>query len=993
MKYAILSCILALTATCILMASTSQAPAQSYCDYSYLFSAEQADSNYFAYYELEQFVGIEQTSSGNVVRAGQQLSRNPIFFHNLGTAGPTVICNRTGDFGILTNAHVALSYNIYSGWNRIGRSVDERGSVVGPDSTGLDASFIKFANQNNWTPTPAAVTIPYYRIRLATSTQMSQLRAGDNIVMIGARSGRQEGTIRTPSWTEGVLAPWRYWLPQIEMNIFAQQGDSGSPIFLTRNSNYYLIGMLWGRVDNQHIRTAPLANRIHSVISALNLTIYCLDIHNLDFTVLGDEVTVTGITRGRTNISNIRIPSHFRGRPVTRIASQAFANTNIISIYIPNTVTYIGAGAFMSSSLQSVNLSLGVYQIKELTFFNTNLQSVSIPNRVTYIGEFAFSFNTNLSFVNFAPGSRLSRIGNETFSGTSLNNIILPSSLESIGRQAFDHTPFWFAVPNNTPVYVGNWLVGARGMPTGVYSVRQNTIGIADDALVFNGGFNALTLPNTLRYIGFRSLAWTNITEITIPNSVRRIDALAFNGSERLATVRMQSSDLQVPSLGSEAFAGASNILRIYVPMTSFRAFSNSPYWRPFAMLNRLRPAPIMMGPATQQFTTQIERNATMNIPIYFIGRPYTGLALQLEGLVGSGSLTIINCSGGVAHYVSDGQIVTFSTLSMRRYYLSLRGASAQNLNTLRITIKEYYFIYIFERFGRNSKSTHIGVDSSSEYSLAVEISGYYEVSVEGRALGLNIYNPLGELIDSTVTFTSRRITFFASTNNFYTIVVTNLTTFAQTVVIGVDFIPPPAPVPLASATSQNGYSSVNLDISLTKLQGRTIKVVYTVPSMPNNGGYKWIHYNIFNSTVGFEFGLDAHLVFSWSNANVLHVWRPVGAGSVFTVSFYCLDAYPNTRQSPILFALGSTGGGGTWVALPVCCCNLTGNQIKVMYINTSVSPGMVYTIVPSQSISFSGAMLTMPNGTVLSFSWPSFVAITSTPTNSTFWEIRLYKV
>ena len=83
---------------------------------------------------------------------------------------------------------------------------------------------------------------------------------------------------------------------------------------------------------------------------------------------------------------------------------------------IPNTVTSIGDGAYLYSSLTSIE----------------------IPSGVTSIGNYAFSGSSSLTSIEFEENSQLTSIGNWAFSYcSSLTSIEIPSGVTSIGGYAF----------------------------------------------------------------------------------------------------------------------------------------------------------------------------------------------------------------------------------------------------------------------------------------------------------------------------------------------------------------------------------------------------------------------------------------------------------------------------------------------------------------------------------------------------------------------------
>ena len=118
-----------------------------------------------------------------------------------------------------------------------------------------------------------------------------------------------------------------------------------------------------------------------------------------------------------TSISSVVIPETYKGIIVDGIFDSGFRSSSYTSISIPDSVNYIGEGAFS---------------------YCTSLSSVIIPDGVTSIGDGTFSGCSSLSSVSI-PGS-VTSIGGWTFSGcSSLESITIPDSVTSIGECAFDY--------------------------------------------------------------------------------------------------------------------------------------------------------------------------------------------------------------------------------------------------------------------------------------------------------------------------------------------------------------------------------------------------------------------------------------------------------------------------------------------------------------------------------------------------------------------------
>lgn len=117
--------------------------------------------------------------------------------------------------------------------------------------------------------------------------------------------------------------------------------------------------------------------------------------------------------------------------PVTAIASQGFASTNISKITIPKTVKNIGISAFMyCNNLQEVIFEEGseIEAILNGTFAACErLVSINIPQTVKLIYPMAFMGCTELKSV--ALPDILERIGYRAFYQTGLEQIIIPASV------------------------------------------------------------------------------------------------------------------------------------------------------------------------------------------------------------------------------------------------------------------------------------------------------------------------------------------------------------------------------------------------------------------------------------------------------------------------------------------------------------------------------------------------------------------------------------
>ena len=157
-------------------------------------------------------------------------------------------------------------------------------------------------------------------------------------------------------------------------------------------------------------------------------------------------VTVTGFdTNVRGNVHDLLIPEVLTvggiSKPVTAIGYRAFwgfyAKVITGTVTIPNSVTTIGESAFYSNEISGVILPDSIDYIGLGAFRScARLQSVKIPAKLTEISDNAFSGCSSLASVSLTEG--LTSIGENAFNScTSLGSLVLPKSLTRIYSAAF----------------------------------------------------------------------------------------------------------------------------------------------------------------------------------------------------------------------------------------------------------------------------------------------------------------------------------------------------------------------------------------------------------------------------------------------------------------------------------------------------------------------------------------------------------------------------
>ena len=133
------------------------------------------------------------------------------------------------------------------------------------------------------------------------------------------------------------------------------------------------------------------------------------------------------------DVDNLVIPEG-----VTKIEKCAASQRSIVSVEIPDSVEEIGKEAFrICRDLQRVTIGAGVKKMGAEAFAGCgSLNSVTIKEGVKLIGESAFWKDAALEQI--ALPDSLTKISKAAFQSTSLTALRIPANVKSIGADAFN---------------------------------------------------------------------------------------------------------------------------------------------------------------------------------------------------------------------------------------------------------------------------------------------------------------------------------------------------------------------------------------------------------------------------------------------------------------------------------------------------------------------------------------------------------------------------
>jgi hypothetical protein len=335
-----------------------------------------------------------------------------------------------------------------------------------------------------------------------------------------------------------------------------------------------------------------------------------------NFITNNGAITVTGYT-GPGGV--VVVPSTTNGWPVTSIGTNAFYNTDVAKVTIPNSVTNIGSFAFFGcGSLTNIILPTNIAAIQDFTFFScSNLVTVTIPTSVTSIGVEPFYGCTGLTSIVIP--TNVTSIGTYAFSGcTGLTNITIPSSITTLGYAALSScsgltNAVVLANLNTLSDYLffDCYDLVSVTFPNSVTNIGQNAFG---DCF----SLRSIDLPPNLVYLGdFAFYYCSSLTSISVPDGVACINQGAFESCGNLTSVKLPKflrdiegsaftqcyglTSLAIPdtvtNIGQAAFMWCNNLAAFALP-TNITSISQSELLGCTALTNLAIPAAVTnIGP------------------------------------------------------------------------------------------------------------------------------------------------------------------------------------------------------------------------------------------------------------------------------------------------------------------------------------------------------------------------------------------------------------
>ena len=189
------------------------------------------------------------------------------------------------------------------------------------------------------------------------------------------------------------------------------------------------------------------------------------------------------------------------------------------------------------SHLNSVTIGDGIGTVPMNAFYKTSISSLTLSDDITEISSYAFGDCSNLTAVK------------------------LPSGLQHMSGSSFDGCDALIEITSDGARYIGNWLIGTTGDVGDTLVIREGTVGIADNAVSYQNDLKTVTIPASVKYIGFRAISYGGVEVI----NYNAIDAITLgetfyqagiNGNGITVNIGVNVKSIPANLLGGELASG-----------------------------------------------------------------------------------------------------------------------------------------------------------------------------------------------------------------------------------------------------------------------------------------------------------------------------------------------------------------------------------------------------------------------------------------------------
>ena len=217
----------------------------------------------------------------------------------------------------------------------------------------------------------------------------------------------------------------------------------------------------------------------------------------------GRSYGVVGFTS--KGAEEVHVLSEYKGKPVTTVLERAFAESNVVKVHLPDSITKIGKRAFADCIwLREVVMPSNLSEIEEYAFSGCD-RLYKTEKGIYYVGNWVVGVDSDIDIIYF-DAETVGIADKALFGCANIKEINLLANIKYIGREAFS------ACSNLEALSMGNNIerIGERAFEN---CIALSFVKISDKV-------------TTLPYKVFFNC--TSLTSVNIPDSVTSIGVYAF---------------------------------------------------------------------------------------------------------------------------------------------------------------------------------------------------------------------------------------------------------------------------------------------------------------------------------------------------------------------------------------------------------------------------------------------------------------------------------
>ncbi len=288
--------------------------------------------------------------------------------------------------------------------------------------------------------------------------------------------------------------------------------------------------------------TNPAVDRTGNVVFTCNGQNYSFEIQQYGMERFGLWWEVSGDSPQSLILGNAPSPVYVSVDGATPVLYDSSLTGTKIRVYYATIWDevchwYLYTKAFYTS----LEIGSGVTSIGRNAFYGQELRYLSMPDSITTIGEYAFWGCKSLSYLQLS--SNITTIPYACFVGCSglTHDLIIPSSVNSIGGGAFAETQFSAITIPSSVTTIGDSAF-SHNQALGSIIIPDSVTNLGPGAFQGCTSLSSATIGTGITSLSYEAFADCDLREFVIPVNVTGVGYYCFYDNENLHTLTVEGS-------------------------------------------------------------------------------------------------------------------------------------------------------------------------------------------------------------------------------------------------------------------------------------------------------------------------------------------------------------------------------------------------------------------------------------------------------------------